>query len=222
MRMLPEKKHRIVIVDDHTILRDGLRALLSSRPDLEVVGEAVDGREGVRVAEDLQPDLLLLDLNMPKANGLEALKEIRRVSPGTKVLILTVQKGEDYIFEGLQSGADGYALKDSSSAELFHAVRSVLAGERYLSPAIATTVVARYVGGKDQPALHNPFGDLSVREREVLKLLAEGHRSREIAEFLCISPKTVEKHRANLMEKLNLHSIPALTAYAIDRGMVSN
>jgi len=220
--MLSEKKHRIVIVEDHTILREGLKALLLSRSDLEVVGEAIDGREAIRVAEDLKPDLILLDLSMPKANGLEALKDIKRVSPLSKVLVLTVQKAEDYVFAALQGGADGYALKDSTSSELFLAVRSVLAGERYLSPAIATTVIARYVGGSDKAPLRSTFGDLSVREREVLKLLAEGHRTRDIAEFLCISPKTVEKHRANLMEKLSLHTIPALTAYAIDRGLVSN
>ena len=132
--MAPEQKHRLVIAEDHTILREGLKALLAARPELEVVGEATDGRDAIRCAEELMPDLMLLDLSMPRSNGLEALKEIKRLSPNTKVLVLTVHKTEDYVFTALQNGADGYVLKDSSSSELIMAVRSVLNGERYLSP----------------------------------------------------------------------------------------
>lgn len=220
--MASEQKHRLVIAEDHTILREGLKALLASRPDLEVVGEATDGRDAVRCAQELNPDLMLLDLSMPRSNGLEALKEIKRISPQTKVLVLTVHKTEDYVFTALQAGADGYALKDSSAAELTLAVRSVLKGERYLSPAIATTVVSGYLGSKDGISLKPGFDDLSSREREVLKLIAEGYRTKDIAEYLCISPKTVEKHRANLMDRLNLHSVSSLTAYAIEKGLVTN
>jgi DNA-binding NarL/FixJ family response regulator len=220
--MALEKKHRLVIAEDHTILREGLKALLlASRPDLEVVGEATDGREAVRCAEELSPDLMMLDLSMPRSNGLEALKEIKRVSPQTRVLVLTVHKTEDYVFTALQAGADGYVLKDSSSAELMLAVKSVLNGERYLSPAIASTVVSGYLGSKDGAPLRPSFDDLSTREREVLKLIAEGYRTKEIGEYLCISPKTVEKHRANLMDRLNLRSVSALTAYAIEKGLVT-
>lgn len=213
--------YRLVIAEDHTILREGLKALLASRPELEVIGEATDGREAVRSVEELKPDLLLLDLSMPRSNGLEALKEIKRLSPATRVLVLTVHKTEDYVFTALQAGADGYVLKDSSSSELMLAVTSVLAGERYLAPAIANTVVAGYLGSKDGNSLRAGFDELSSREREVLKLIAEGYRTKDIAEYLCISPKTVEKHRANLMDRLKLHTVSALTAYAIEKGLVT-
>lgn len=219
--MAQESRYRLVIAEDHTILREGLKALLASRPDLEVVGEATDGREAVRCAEDLKPDLLMLDLSMPRSNGLEALKEIKRISPQTKVLVLTVHKTEDYVFTALQAGADGYVLKDSSASELTLAVRSVLNGERYLGPAIAGTVVSGYLGSKDASLTRPAFDELSTREREVLKLIAEGYRTKDIAEYLCISPKTVEKHRANLMDRLKLHTVPALTAYAIEKGLVT-
>jgi DNA-binding NarL/FixJ family response regulator len=215
------KKHRLVLVEDHVILREGLRALLESRPMYEVVGEGNDGREAIRLAEELSPDLMLLDLSMPRTNGLEALKEIKRMSPLTRVLILTMQKAEDYVFAALRDGADGYVLKDATSTELFQAVNSCLAGQRYLSPDITTTVVTGYLGSKDGAAPRSSYDELSVREREVLKLLAEGRRTREIGDYLCISPKTVEKHRANLMEKLNLHTLPALTGYAIEKGLLT-
>ncbi len=219
--MVAERKHRLVIAEDHTILREGLRSLMLAMPDLEVVGEATDGREAVRCAETLQPDLMLLDLSMPRSSGLEALKEIKRVSPATKVLILTVHKTEDYVFTALQAGADGYMLKDSTAAELMHAVRSVLNGERYLAPAIANTVVSGYLGAKDPTALRPSFDELTTREREVLKLIAEGYRTKDMAEYLCISPKTVEKHRANLMDRLQLRTVSALTIYAIEKGLLT-
>jgi DNA-binding NarL/FixJ family response regulator len=220
--MTSEQTHRLVIAEDHTILREGLKALLSTRADLEVVGEATDGREAVRAVQELNPDLILLDLSMPRSNGLEALKEIKRLSPQTKVLVLTVHKTEDYVFTALQAGADGYVLKDSSASELILAVRSVLSGERYLGPAIAGTVVSGYLGSRDGKPLRPSFDDLSTREREVLKLIAEGYRTKDIAEYLCISPKTVEKHRANLMDRLNLHTVSALTTYAIEKGLVTS
>jgi DNA-binding NarL/FixJ family response regulator len=216
-----DRMYRIVVAEDHTILRDGLKALLTSQPDLQVVGEASDGREAVRCAEELHPDLMLLDLSMPRFNGLEALKEIKRLSPATKVVVLTVHKTEDYVFTALQAGADGYVLKDSTSTELMIAIRAILNGERFLAPAVATTVVSRFLGiGTDATPRPN-FGDLTSREREVLKLIAEGYRTKEIAVYLCISPKTVEKHRANLMDRLNLRTVSALTAYAIERGLVA-
>jgi DNA-binding NarL/FixJ family response regulator len=219
--MAQDRTHRIVIAEDHTILREGLKALLAARPELQVVGEAADGREAIRCAEDLKPDLMMLDLSMPRSNGLEALKDIKRVSPETKVLVLTVHKTEDYVFTALQAGADGYVLKDSSSAELMLAVRSVLNGERYLAPAIASTVVSGYLGSSDGTFLRPSFDELSSREREVLKLIAEGYRTKDIAVYLCISPKTVEKHRANLMDRLNLRTVSALTTYAIEKGLVT-
>lgn len=219
--MTSDRTYRVVIAEDHTILREGLKALLASRPELQVVGEAPDGREAVLRAEELKPDLMMLDLSMPKSNGLEALKDIKRLSPDTKVLVLTVHKTEDYVFTALQAGADGYVLKDSSSAELMLAIRSVLNGERYLAPSIASTVVSSYLGSLTGTVSRPSFDDLSSREREVLKLIAEGYRTKNIAEYLCISPKTVEKHRANLMDRLNLRTVSALTTYAIDKGLVT-
>lgn len=219
--MAHEGPHRLVIAEDHTILREGLKALIAAHADLEVVGEAQDGREAVRRVVELKPDLLLLDLSMPRSNGLEALKEIKRSSPRTKVLVLTVHKTEDYVFMALREGADGYVLKDASAAELIIAVRSVVDGQRYLGPAVASAVVSRYLGSRDPGSLRSAFDDLSTREREVLKLIAEGYRTKQIATYLCISPKTVEKHRASLMDRLGMHTVPSLTAYAIEKGLVT-
>jgi DNA-binding NarL/FixJ family response regulator len=216
-----DRKYRLVIAEDHAILRDGLRSLLESKADYEIVGEATDGREAIRCTDECRPDLVLLDLSMPRTNGIEALKEIKRVRDQTRVLVLTAYKNEDYVFAALKAGADGFVLKDASADELFTAVKSVLDGERFLSPAVATTVVAAYLGTKEATTPQSPYDELSVREREVLKLVAEGYRTRDIAEYLCISPKTVEKHRANLMDRLSLHTVSALTAYAIEKGLVT-
>ncbi len=217
----PGKRSRIVLAEDHALLREGVRALVAPEPDLQVVGEAMDGREAIRAAEEHQPDLMILDLSMPRTNGLEAMQEIKRVCPTIRILVLTAHKTEDYVFSALQSGADGYVLKESTAAELLMAIRSVLAGERYLGPAIANQVIAGYLGGKDTSAPRSAFNELTTREREVLKLIAEGYRNKEIADYLCISPKTVEKHRASLMERLNLRTVPALTAYAIEKGLIT-
>lgn len=219
------KTTRIVLAEDHRILREGLRAIFASEPDLELAGEATDGREAIDQARELQPDLVILDLSMPRMDGLAALKEIKRVAPQTRVLIMTVHRTEEYVFQAIEDGADGYLLKDASATELLLAVRSVLAGDHYLSAAVATQVVgaflnrkgAREAGSRPRSALET----LSTREREVLKLVAEGYRSREIGEFLCISEKTVEKHRGNVMRKLGVNSAAALTAFAIEKGLVT-
>ena len=218
--MITPKKYRLVIAEDHSLMRDGLRSLLGSRPEYTVVGEASEGREAIRCAGTFQPDLMLLDLSMPGTNGIEALKEIKRVSGQTRVLVLTAHKDEEHIFAALKAGADGYLLKDDSAEELLTALKCVLGGERFLSPAIATKVIAGYLlqEGSGKPSVYEL---LSVREREILKLVAEGKRTREIAEYLCLSPKTVEKHRTKLMEELGLHSIAALTSYAIEKGLVT-
>lgn len=213
-------KKRVLIAEDHTILREGLKALLSSDPGLEIAGEAGDGIEAVRKVNELNPDLVLLDLTMPRMNGMEAIREIKRGSSETRVLVLTVHKTEEYVLASLRAGADGYVLKDSTQAELSLAIRTVLAGNNYLSPAISGKVISGYLDSKTGLKEKSALDSLTQREREVLKLIAEDYRNKEIAEFLCISLKTVEKHRDNLMKKLDLHSASALTAFAIEHGLV--
>jgi len=216
-----KEKGRIVVAEDHTILREGLRALISSQGDLEVVGEAGDGREAIRQVENLLPDLILMDLSMPKMSGVEAIREIKKRIPETKILALTVHKTEEFILEVLQAGADGYIPKDASSNELMMAIRSVLMGKRYLCPSVSRVVIEGYLESRRTPESTTPWDTLTKREREILKLIAEGHKNKEIGDYLCISVKTVEKHRANLMKKLDLHSAAALTAYAMERGLVT-
>jgi two-component system response regulator NreC len=215
------QKVRIVIAEDHTILREGLKSLLSSNPGFEIVGEAGDGREAIRCAEKLKPDLILTDLSMPRMNGMEAIKEIKRESPATKVLVLTVHRAEEYILATFKAGADGYVLKDSTHSELVTAVKKVLNGRHYISPEISEKVIDGYLEGKKTLKPRTSWETLTQREREILKLIAEGYKNKEIADDLCISVKTVEKHRANLMEKLDLHNVQALTAFAIEKGVVS-
>jgi len=214
------QKVRIIIAEDHTILREGLRSLLSSNSGFEVVGEAEDGREAVKCVAKFKPDLILTDLSMPKMNGMEAIREIRRESPETKILVLTVHRAEEYILATFRAGADGYLLKDSTHSELVMAVRKVLSGKHYISPEISDKVIDGYLEGKKTLKSRTALDTLTQREREILKLIAEGYKNKEIAEDLCISVKTVEKHRANLMEKLDLHSIQAITTFAIDKGIV--
>jgi DNA-binding NarL/FixJ family response regulator len=215
------QKVRIVIAEDHTILREGLKSLLSSNPDFEIIGEAEDGREAIRCVEKFKPDLILMDLSMPRINGLDAIKEIKKRFSETKILVLTVHKTEEYILASLKSGADGYILKDSTHAELVLAVKNVLSGKHYISPGISEKVIEGYLEGKKTLKRKSSWETLTQREREILKLIAEGYKNKEIGDYLCISPKTVEKHRANLMEKLDLHNVQALTTFAIEKGLVS-
>jgi DNA-binding NarL/FixJ family response regulator len=212
---------RIVLADDHTILREGLRALLSADPDFEIIGEAGDGREAVRCVEKLGPDLLLMDLSMPRMIGMDAISEIKKRYPETKIIALTVHKTEEYLLSTLQAGVDGYVLKDATHDELVMAIHNVMAGKRYLSPGISEKVIEGYLEGKEDSLTASSWQKLSQREREVLKLIAEGYKNKEIAEDLCISLKTVEKHRANLMKKLDLHNAAVLTVYAVQKGLVS-
>jgi DNA-binding NarL/FixJ family response regulator len=220
--MTVEKKYRVVIAEDHTLFRDGLKALLSFEPDFEVVGEAADGQEAVLKAEKLGPDLVLLDLSMPRVDGITAIKEIRRRCPETKILVLTVHKTEEHVAETLNSGANGYVLKDASQSELILAMKSVAKDGCYLSPSISARVVDGYLSERKSQSPCVQSTVLTSRERQVLKLIAEGYKSRQIADVLCISEKTVAKHRANIMSKLDLHSASALTAFAIERGLVAS
>jgi len=215
-----DKKLRIVLADDHAILRAGLRALLTADPGFEVVGEAQDGREAVRCVERLEPDLLLMDLSMPRMSGMEAIREIKKRFPDTRIIALTVHKTEEYLLATLQAGADGYVLKDATHDELVIAIKNVVSGKSYLSPGVSEKVIEGYLEGKEGTRSLSAWESLSQREREVLKLIAEGYKNKEIAEDLCISLKTVEKHRANLMKKLDLHNAAGLTVYAVERGLL--
>ena len=212
---------KIVIAEDHAILRAGLRALFASRNGIEVVGEAGDGREAVRIVDKLKPDLLLIDLSMPKLNGMEAIREIKSRHAQIKIIVLTVHKSEEYIVASLAAGANGYILKDASQNELMLALEYVLEGKIFLSPSISDKVVDVYLHNKKEGITKSVMEVLTSREKEILKLIAEGNTNKKIADHLCISMKTVEKHRANLMQKLDLRNIAALTAYAIDKGLVS-
>ncbi len=223
--MVTKTRYRVVIVEDHAIMRDGLRLLLGSYPGFMLVGEAGEGQEAIRVADKFQPDIVLLDLSMPGTNGIEVIKEIKRVSGQTRVLVLTAHKDEAHVFAALKAGANGYCLKDCGSVELLTALKTVMDGKRFLSPVITTQVLTAFLegasgGGSSQG--ESVFDLLSVREREVLALVAEGWHTREIAAYLSLGPKTIEKHRSNLMKRLGLHSIAALTAYAIEKGLVTS
>ena len=216
------RKHiKIVLAEDHTILREGLKALLSSDPQFTIIGEAADGREAVRCVEKFEPDLILMDLSMPRMSGMEAIREIKKRYPETRIIALTVHKTDEYLHTTLQAGADGYVLKDATHAELMLAIKKVMKGQSYLSPGVSEKVIEGYLEGKVTAMPESPWDTLSPREREVLKLIAEGYKNKEIADDLCISLKTVEKHRANLMKKLDLHNAAALTVYAMQKGLVN-
>ena len=215
-----DKKKRIVIAEDYTIIREGLKSLIESLSGFEVVGEAEDGREAIACAERLSPDLILMDLSMPKTDGITAIKEIKRCCSEIKILALTVHKTEGHVRMALEAGADGYILKDATSQELESAINSIISGKPYLSPDISGGIISGYLLGmkSEQPA--SVIGALTPREVEIMKLIAEGYKSKEIAEYLTISFNTVDKHRANIMKKLDLHSAAALTAMAIKEGIV--
>ena len=212
-------KVRILLADDHTILRDGIRSLLEDEPDMEVIGEAEDGRSAVKLACQLKPDVVLMDIAMPLLNGLEATRQIKHDCPQVKVLILTMHENEEYIRQVLASGAMGHILKDAAARELLDAIRAVQHGEAVLSPAITRLVIENYLRWGDLQS-ENPSNGLSPREREVLQLIAEGYSNKQIAEILCISIKTVQAHRMNLMAKLDLHDRADLIKYAIQRKII--
>jgi DNA-binding NarL/FixJ family response regulator len=210
-------KYRILIVDDHTLMREGLRALLNGDEELVVCGMVDNGRDSVRTTVLLKPDLVLMDLAMPQMDGLSAIRELRLRSPGTKIVVLTMHKTEEHIRAALQAGASGYMLKDACAAELLMAIHSVLSGKTFITPAVADRIVIGYLHRDGSaPAVRSLADTLTSRERQVLKLIAEGRRNRDIAECLFVSVKTVEKHRANLMGKLNLHNTASLTTYAME------
>jgi DNA-binding NarL/FixJ family response regulator len=212
-------KTRVLLAEDHAILRDGLKALLEREPAIEVVAEAVNGQEAVRLASQLVPDLIIMDLSMPGTNGTEAIPLIKRRYNTIKIIALTVHNTEEYVRATLDAGADGYVLKEDSHRDLVAAIKSVTMGKSYLSPGICNQVVNGFLsraGSPPEQEERQPHWDaLTVREREILKLVAEGKRNKDISDYLSISVKTVEKHRANLMRKLGVRNASELTAFAI-------
>lgn len=216
-----ENFKRIVLAEDHRLLREGLKALLLTEKNLQVVDEAENGLEAVKCVEKHNPDLILLDLSMPKMSGISVIKELKSRFPKVKILALTIHESDQYVLEAFESGADGYCLKDASRDELLLAIDSVLNGKIYISPGISENVMEGYLDGKKTLKGSSAWDNITQREKDVLKLIGEGHRNKEIANVLNISVKTVEKHRANIMRKLNLHNVSALTAYAIEKKLVT-
>lgn len=212
-------KIRVLLADDHAIVRGGIRALLETQPDIDVVGEAEDGRAAIRMAAELKPDVAIIDVAMPKLNGLEATRQICQDFPNVKVLILTQYDHEEYIRMALGCGAMGYLTKDAAVKDLMGALRTIHHGEAVLSPAITRLVVEDYLRWGDLE-VNSVDSSLSRREREVLQLIAEGYTNKEIAEILCISIKTVQSHRGNLMRKLDLHDRGELIKYAIQKKII--
>lgn len=217
--MMP--KIRVFLAEDHTIVRKGIRSLLDGQPDVEVIGEAANGREAVEQAEKLQPDIVLMDITMPELNGLEATRRIKKDFPHIKVLVLTMYTNEEYIHQLLQAGASGYLDKHTAPNELLLAIQSVSRGDPFLSPSISKTIIEEYLRQSDDTHVEDNYDKLSSREREVLQLLAEGYSYKEIAEKLQISVKTVGVHRVNIMEKLNINNSTELVKYAIRKGIIS-
>jgi DNA-binding NarL/FixJ family response regulator len=210
---------RLLIADDHTLVRQGLRRILEGQPGWEVVAETGDGREAVRLAAELRPDVVLLDIAMPHLNGVEAMQQIERRVPGVRVLVLSMYSDEAYVTRAIRAGASGYLLKDSADTDLIKGITAVAQGKSFFSPAAARVIVDNYA----RPAatgVADRFDSLSEREREVFQLVAEGYSNKEVAEFLHISPATVETHRAHVMEKLDLHSTAELVLCAVRRGIV--
>lgn len=215
------KTKNIVLAEDHRLLREGLKALLQTEKDLQIIGEAENGLEAIRCVEKHAPDLILLDLSMPKMSGISVIKEIKSRFPEVKILALTIHESDQYVLEAFQSGTDGYCLKDASRDELLIAIKSVLNGKTYISPGISEGIMVGYLEGKKIIKGSTAWDSITQREKDVLKLIGEGYRNKEIADFLNISVKTVEKHRANVMKKLDLHNVSALTAYAIQKKLVA-
>ncbi len=214
------KKIKLLVADDHKIFRQGIKKLLEEESDLQVVGEASDGREAVKKATELKPDVILMDIAMANLNGLEATRQIKKHLPSAKVIMVTMHKNEEYVLQSFQAGASGFILKEGAVEELVSAIRSINSDKSFLSPSISKTLIDAYMRKMETGKTETPFDLLTDREREVLQLIAEGYTNREVAKSLFISVKTVEAHRAHIMQKLNIHDIAKLVKYAIQKGLV--
>lgn len=215
----PIRKATIVLADDHRVVREGLRVLLQAEPDFSVVGDAGDGIKAIQLVESLKPDVLLLDLMMPGMNGQEVARKVRKCSPQTRVVVLSMHSSDPYVMEALRNGATGYVLKDASGTDVIHAVREVMAGRRYLSPPLSERAIDAYQE-RAKSAVLEKYDMLTGRERQILQLVAEGHTNSEIAGRLEIGLRTAETHRTHVMRKLQLRTHTDLVRYAIERGII--
>ena len=211
---------RILLADDHTVMRDGLRALLERQPDMAVVAEAADGRECVRLAEEQAPDVVIMDIGMPNMNGIEATRRITSEHPRVAVVILSMHQDESYVLRALKAGAKGYLLKDSLRAEVIEAIRMVAQGRSFLTRKIGRMLQEDYIRELDSRGLEDSYDLLTDREREVLQLIAEGRTNKEVAGLLGVGLTTIETHRTHILQKLGLHSIPELILYAVRKGII--
>jgi two-component system response regulator NreC len=212
---------RILLADDHTLVRQGIRRILEEHADWQVVAEAADGREAVRLTLELQPDVVILDIGMAQLNGIEAARQISRRAPAIRVLMLSMHADEAYITQAVEAGALGYVLKDSADAELVKAVKAAIQGRSFFSPTATTVLLDEYRKSLVRRGITDRYESLSEREREVFQLIAEGHSNKSIAAILGVSPATVETHRSHIMEKLDLHSVAQIVLYAVRRGVIS-
>jgi two-component system response regulator NreC len=212
---------RILLADDHTVMRNGLRLLLERQANLTVVGGASDGRETVRVAEAVLPDVVVMDIAMPNLNGIEAARQITNTRPGTAIVILSMHSDESYVIRALKAGARAYLLKDSAEGDLIAAIHAITEGKSFFSPAISRILVEDYMRQLEQQHVEDTYELLTAREREILQLLAEGKSNKEAAAMLNLSIYTVETHRTHILQKLNLHSVPELILYAVRKGIIA-
>lgn len=212
---------RILLADDHTVMRNGLRLLLERQPNLTVVGEASDGRETVRAAESVSPDVVVMDIAMPNLNGIEAARQITATRPETAIVILSMHSDESYVIRALKAGARAYLLKDSAEGDLIAAIHAISEGKSFFSPAISRILVEDYMRQLEQKHVEDTYELLTAREREILQLLAEGKTNKEVAAILNLSVYTVETHRTHILQKLNLHNVPELILYAVRKGIIT-